>query len=133
MRRPAVRDRLTVARDRIVEAEPRAAELADPRVDPELVVEVRRLAVADVRLQHERLDPLRAQGAVPAGELREVRDARDLEPDEVRGVVRDALRVGFGEAHADVGVEAKRVHPVTLSGTAVLALALFQGSDPGGV
>ena len=79
-------------------------------MDPKLVVEVRRLAVADVRLQHERLDPLRAQGAVPAGELREVRDARDLEPDEVRGVVRDALRVGFGEPDGNVGVEAEPVH-----------------------
>ena len=46
-----------------------------------------------------------AQARVAAAEAREVVDARDLEPDEVDGVVRDALRVGLGEAHAHLGRE----------------------------
>ena len=37
----------------------------------------------------------------------EVVDARDLEPDEVDGVVRDALRVGLREAHPHLGREAE--------------------------
>ena len=47
--------------------------------------------------------------------LREVRDARDLEPDEERGVVRDALRVGLGEADEDLGREVEAVHPLHLT------------------
>ena len=45
------------------------------------------------------------QSLVAAGELPEVLDARGLEPDEVGGVVGDALRVGFREAHGDLELE----------------------------
>ena len=61
----------------------------------------RRREEARVRLEHERLDPLVAQPLVAARVPLEVVDAGDLEPDEVVRVVRDALRVGLGEAHAD--------------------------------
>ena len=46
----------------------------------------------------QRLDPARLDRQVAAGVLGEVRDAGDLEPDDERGVVRDPLRVGLGEA-----------------------------------
>ena len=69
----------------------------------EAVVEPRRLQVADVRLEHERLDPELAQALVAAGVPLEVLDSRHLEPDEVVRVVRDPLRVGLREAHLDVG------------------------------
>ena len=75
-----------------------------------MIVEVRGFPVADVRLQHERLDSLGAQCVVTAGVLGEIGDPRDLEPDEVRRVVRDALRVGLREAHRDVRVEVELVH-----------------------
>ena len=58
---------------------------------------MRRLPVADVRLEHEGLDALVADRRVAAGVFRQVGDARHLEPDEVVRVVRDALRVGLGE------------------------------------
>ena len=66
--------------------------------------------VAHVALEHERLDSLLAQLGVPAGDLLEVVDAGDLEPDEVGGVVRDPLRVGLGEADADRGRGGVAVH-----------------------
>ena len=62
-----------------------------------------------MRLEHERLDPLVAQPLVAARVLLEVVDAGDLEPDEVVRVVRDALRVGLGEAHAHLGREVEAV------------------------
>ena len=46
--------------------------------------------------------PVVAQRLVAAGVLAQVLDARDLEPDEVRRVVRDPLRVGVREADAHV-------------------------------
>ena len=61
----------------------------------------RRSEEPDVRLEHERLDPLVAQPLVAAGEPLEELDARDLEPHQVVRVVRDALRVGLGEPDPD--------------------------------
>ena len=72
-------------------------------MDEQPVVEQRRREEARVRLEHERLDPLVAQPLVAARVPLEVVDARHLEPDEVVRVVRDALRVGLGEADADLG------------------------------
>src|SRR6185437_7562457 len=69
-------------------------------VDHELVVEAHRDPVAAERLEDDRLDPAVTQRLVAAGEGAQVLDARHLEPDEIRGVVRDPLRVGVGEAHA---------------------------------
>ena len=54
--------------------------------------------------------PLVAQRLVAARVLAQVLDARDLEPDEVRRVVRDALRVGVREADAHVGREREPLH-----------------------
>jgi hypothetical protein len=110
VRSPAVGHDGAVAFDRVVVAEARAAEVAAPRVHVKSVVEPRGLDVAHVRFEDERLDPLGAQLRVAAGELVEVRDACDLEPDEVVGVVRDALRVGLGEADANLGREGEAVH-----------------------
>jgi len=100
VRRPAVGDRLTAALDDVLEAEARAAQTDAARADDEPVVEARRLQVAGVRLEHERLDALLAQPRIAARDLLEVVDAGDLEPDEVLRVVDDPLRVGLGEAHA---------------------------------
>jgi hypothetical protein len=79
-------------------------------VYPEQVVESRRGAVADVRLGHERLDPAVAERLVPARVATEVLDARELEPDEVGGVVGDRLRIRLGEPHAYLDRVGERVH-----------------------
>ena len=77
---------------------------------PELVVEAGPVQVADGRLARGRVHALLDEPLVAAGELPEVRDARDLEPHQVDGVVHDALRVGLAEAHRQVGREAEPVH-----------------------
>src|SRR2546423_10141864 len=63
-----------------------------------------------MRLEHERFQAGLAQRGVSARVLLQIGDACDLEPDEVVGVVRHALRVGFGEADAHVGAEAEVPH-----------------------
>ena len=115
VRRPAVRHRDAVgADDRVLVAEARAAQADAARVDVQLVVEPGRHAVAAERLEHERLDAVVAQRLVAAGVRAQVLDARDLEPDEVRRVVRDPLRVGVREPHADAGREREAFHGATL-------------------
>ena len=75
-----------------------------------LVAEARPVQVAHGRLARGRVHALLNEPLVASGELPEVRDARDLEPHEVDGVVHDALRVGLAEAHRQVGREAEPVH-----------------------
>ena len=110
MRSPAVGDELLAARDRVLVAKARTANLADAGMDSEPVVEPRGRPIPHMGLEHERLEPLFAERVVAAGVLGEVRDAGDLEPDEIRRVVRDALRVGLGEAHANLGLEREPLH-----------------------
>ena len=64
---------------------------------------MRGLAVADVGLGHERLDATLAELRIAARVALEVLDPGELEPDEVDAVVDDPLRVGLGEADADLG------------------------------
>ena len=66
--------------------------------------------VADADFGRQRLDASVADRLVPASVSGEVRDARDLEPDNERRVVRDALRVGLGEPDAHVGGEREAAH-----------------------
>src|SRR5256714_9078080 len=63
-----------------------------------------------MRLEHERFQAGLAQRGVSARVLLQIGDACDLEPDEVVGVVRHALRVGFGEGDAHVCAEAEVPH-----------------------
>jgi NAD-dependent deacetylase len=79
-------------------------------VDAQPVVELSRLTVADVRLEHERLEPLVTESLVAPGVLGEVRNARDLEPDEVVRIVRHPLGVGLGEADGYLRAEAELTH-----------------------
>ena len=81
----------------------------------EHVVEAGGDAVAAERLEHKRLEPAVAQALVAARVRAQVLDARDLEPDEVGGVVRDALGVGVGEPHAQRGRERVRLHAPSLA------------------
>ena len=67
-------------------------------------------SVANARLEHERLDAAVAERLVSAGELPQVLDARDLKPDDVRGVVRDPLCVGVREANAHRCREGETIH-----------------------
>ena len=83
-------------------------------MDVQSVVEVRRQAIADVGLEHERFESLFAQSGISTRVLRQVRDARNLEPDEVIGVVGDPLRVRLGEADGHLGAEAEIVHGAAL-------------------
>ena len=74
------------------------------------VVEPGRLQIADVRLQHDRLDAEVAQLLIAAGVPLQVVDARDLEPHEVVRVVGDALRVRLREADTHLGCETEPMH-----------------------
>jgi hypothetical protein len=65
--------------------------------------------VAHVRLDCERLDTLLAKRGIAPAEPRQVVHPCDLEPDEVLGVVGDALGIGLGEANPDVRVEMEAV------------------------
>ena len=105
VRRRSFRHELVAPLDRVLVAEARAADVDTACPDPEAVVEVGGAVVADIDGGRQRLDPLRLDRQVAAGVLGEVRDARDLEPDDERGVVRDPLRIRLGEADEDVGRE----------------------------
>ncbi len=122
---PAVRDQLAVPLDRVLEAEARPPQVDAARAHDQLVVEHRGLQVAHVALEHERLDPVRADRGIAAREAVEVVDAGDLEPDEVGGVVRDPLRVGLGEADADRGCHSEAVHD-----DAMLLAGLIREAQP---
>jgi hypothetical protein len=67
-----------------------------------------------VRLDRHCLDAVLAERRVAAAEARQVVDARDLEPDEILGVVRDSLGVGLGEPDPELGVEVEAVDGGTL-------------------
>jgi hypothetical protein len=73
------------------------------------VVEVGRTEIANVGLDGHRFDAVRPERRVAASKAIEVVNARDLEPNEVFRVVRDALRVCLGEADSDLGVEVEAV------------------------
>ena len=109
MRRRALRDPLARPLDDVLEAEARTAQVDTPRMDRQPVVEVRGPQVAGVRLEREGLDTFLAERRVSAPEPSEVVDAGNLEPDQELGIVGDALRVGLGEANADLGVEVEAV------------------------
>ena len=131
MRRPAVGDGVAVALDDVLVAKAGAANVDAACMDPQPVVELRRLAMTDVGLDRERLDALLAQRGVAPAEAGEVVDARDLEPDEVLGVVGDALRIRLGEADSDLGVEAEAVDGGRLYGVSIERLAgLVRTSAP---
>jgi hypothetical protein len=83
-------------------------------VDLEAIVEACRLSIPDLSLEHERLESAVANRLIAAGELGEVADTRGLEPDEIVGVMRNRLRVGLGEADADLDREPKALHAGTL-------------------
>ena len=110
VRRPAIGDLRPVALDRVVEAEAGAADVAAARQDREPVVEAGRVGVAGVRLERQGVDALAAELEVAAPEAAQVLDPRRLEPDEVRGVVGDALRVRLREAHRHLVGELEVAH-----------------------
>ena len=102
--RPAVcNDRAVVSHDEVLVAEARSSHVDAARMDVQHVVEPRRNEVTAERLEHECLESPVAQRLVAAGVLSQVLDAGNFEPDEVRRVVRDPLRVGFRKADAHVG------------------------------
>jgi NAD-dependent deacetylase len=111
---PAVGDRLAGPLDRVLESEARAAKVGAPRVDDEAVVEFGPLPVPDVDLGRRRLDALLAETGIASVEPPQVLDARSLEPHEVRGVVRDPLRVCLREPDSHLDLEAEAVDGETL-------------------
>src|SRR5215210_8372524 len=117
MARPPVRHyRLRHGRplDDVVEAETGSADLGGANVDPERIVEARALAVADERLDGRRVHAvLLDESLVAAREPPEVRDPGDLEPDQVGGVVGDALGVRLAEADAEVCRAPETLHEAT--------------------
>src|SRR5690349_16536060 len=107
----AVGEQLLPPDDRVLVAEAGAAEPDAAGVDDQLVVEPGRDPIAAERLEDERFDALVAESLVAAGELAQVLHAGDLEPDDVRGVVRDTLGVGVRKAHPERDRERVTVHP----------------------
>jgi hypothetical protein len=110
VRGPALGHALAVPLDEIVEPEARAAHVAAARVDREPVVEAGRVHVLRVRLEGQRVDALLAQPRVAAPEATQVLDPRHLEPDDVRGVMGDALRVRFRKSHSNLVAEVVVAH-----------------------
>lgn len=108
--RVAVRDELPVALDPVLVPKPRAAHVGAARPYPQSLVEARGPVVTDADLRRECLDAPVADRLVAARVGGEIRDAGDLEPDDERSVMRDALGVGLGEADADVGRERETLH-----------------------
>lgn len=103
---PGLGDGLAPALDRVLESEAGAADLAAARPDGQPLVELDGSEVAHVDLGRRRFDALLAKPLVAAVETAQVLDPRGLEPDEVGGVVGDALRVRLREADREVEVEA---------------------------
>jgi NAD-dependent deacetylase len=79
-------------------------------MDEEPVVEPRRCQIANMGLEHDRLQAEVTETLVPARMALEVVDARHLEPYEVVRVVDDPLRVGLREADAHFRCETEAVH-----------------------
>jgi len=75
-----------------------------------LLVEVRSPVVANANLRRQGFEPTIANRLVPTCVTSEVRDTGDFEPDDERSMVRDALGVGLGDAHPDLGREREVVH-----------------------
>ncbi len=113
---PAFCEPLAFPFDRVLEAKPRAAQVAAPHTDHKRIVEPRGLEPANARLDGQGLDALPPQSRVAAVEAGQVVDAPTLEPDEVGGVMRDALGVRLGEADAHVRGEIEGVHGRTVEG-----------------
>jgi hypothetical protein len=107
--RPAGRDRVTVPLYYVLVAKACAAHIDAASVDQQPIVEVCGTQMANVSLDRHRFDAIVPKRLVAASKAVEVVDARHLEPDEVLGVVRDALRVSLGEADTNLGVEAEPV------------------------
>jgi hypothetical protein len=76
----------------------------------ERVVEAGHIAVADARLHRRCVYAGLDKSLVAPLELLEVRDPCDLEPDEIDGVVDDALGVRLVEADLEVGCEPIAIH-----------------------
>jgi hypothetical protein len=112
--RPAVGDCLAVALHGVLVAEARTPNVDAPRMDPQNFVEVRGPQEAGVGLDRHCLHSLLSKRRVTTAETRQVIDPRHFEPHQVLGVVRDPLRVGFGEADLDLRVEAEAVDAETL-------------------
>ena len=108
--RPTRRHALSGALDNVLVTEPRAADLGAAHPDREHVVEGGGAVVLDVDTGRQRLDPPVANRPVATGERRKVGDARLLEPDDERRVVRDPLRVRLGEPDTNVVREAVALH-----------------------
>ena len=114
--RPPLGDARAVAlpRQHVVVAEARSTDVDATSPDPDHVVEHRRRQVTNVSLDDRRLEARVLERTVSRCVLIEVCDPRDLEPDEVRRVVRDPLCVGLREADAHVRREAEALHMRTL-------------------
>ena len=63
-----------------------------------------------MRLDCEGLDALLNQSSVAAREAGQIRNACDLEPVQVDGIVCDPLRIGLAETHGQVSGEPVPVH-----------------------
>ena len=111
VRSRAFRDQLRASLDRVLVAKASAAEVDAARPDPQPVVEVRRLPVRKLHLGRQRLDSLGPDREIAARVLRQIGDARNLEPDHERGVMSDPLRVRLGEADGHLRREVEALHP----------------------
>jgi len=121
----AVCDELAISLDPVFVREPRSTQIRAARPHPQRLVEVRGAVISDRDFRGERLDAPVADPLVAAGVRSEIRDARDLEPDDERRMVRDALGIGLGEPDAHVGERGEPFHGTNprISAVPVAALA----------
>jgi len=108
----AVCNELGAALNPILVAKPSSTHVRTTCPDPQHLVEVRRAVVTDAHLGCQRLHASVADRLVATRMCGEICDTRDLEPDDERRMVRDALGVGFGEPNAHVGGEREAVHGI---------------------
>ena len=116
---------LSLALDPVLVSEACPADVDAPQVDRQHVVERGGGAVVDPHPGRQRLEPLRLDRPVAARVVGQVRDPRHLEPHDVRGVMRDALRIGLRETDADVvGASESLRHRATIRSGASAAACL---------
>lgn len=126
-------DQLAVTLDSVLVSETISPHVRAARPDSQCLVEVGGAVVADADLGRQSLEASVTDRLVSARIRGEIRNARDLEPDDERGVVRDALRVRLGKPNTHVGEEREAFHednPRISAVTAAVLAALIRERQP---
>ena len=90
--------------DRVPEFDPPAGQGPNPATDADRVVEARRLPESDRHIRDGQAPPFRFEIAVADPIQPQMLGPRDVEPDEIAGVVDDPHLIGLGIVDPDVGL-----------------------------